>query len=107
MIDIVFCHSELAASIFLEAGARHVVSVPEDEIFVGNGLDQTIAQPNDCIMSFIQSFYARLWKKDVDVCSHFNAAKNDTALKFGTDSVEGIKIQSQHEASITCLSNTY
>jgi hypothetical protein len=27
-IDIVFCHSELAASIFLDAGVRHVISLP-------------------------------------------------------------------------------
>ena len=36
------------------------------------------------------------------MCKDFNSARNETILKYGVESVEGIKLQSQHGEGQPC-----
>jgi hypothetical protein len=59
-LDFVFmatCHSEFAAEIFKNAGAKHVVGINKDEKIM-----------DEAILTFTQTFYAKLWKQGSKIC---------------------------------------
>lgn len=66
-LDFVFmaaCHSEFAAKIFLEAGARHVI-----------GVSQETPISDNAVLTFTQTFYSKLWKERSKICTCFETAK--------------------------------
>jgi hypothetical protein len=49
-VCILACHSEFAAKIFHEAGAKHVI-----------GINEKFEIDDDAVLTFTQSFYTLIW----------------------------------------------
>jgi hypothetical protein len=59
-LDFVFmatCHSEFAAKIFLNAGAKHVI-----------GIKQDMKIDDSAVLTFTQTFYKNVWKQKAMIC---------------------------------------
>ena len=65
-LDFVFmatCHSEFAARIFLDSGAKHVIGIHKDKKI-----------QDAAVLTFTQTFYAKLWKERSKICACFQTA---------------------------------
>ena len=65
-LDFVFmatCHSEFAAKIFLEAGAKHVI-----------GVDKDLKIDDDAVLTFTKTFYKKVWETGSKICLCFDLA---------------------------------
>ena len=70
-LDLVFmseCHSELAAKIFLDSGASHVIGVKN------NISDAAVSK-------FTSTFYKNLWQDSSTICQSFHTALNSMPQK--------------------------
>ena len=85
-LDFVFmaaCHSEFAARIFLDAGARHVI-----------GIHKTKAISDAAILTFTQTFYNKLWKEGSQIYRCFLIAKLAVEINHGPAEAEHFMIYS-------------
>jgi hypothetical protein len=63
-LDFVFmatCHSETAAKIFMNAGARHVIGINKDNSVL-----------DEAVLTFSSTFYNMLWKSRSKICNCFH-----------------------------------
>ena len=73
-VYIATCHSEFVGRIFLEAGAKHVICIDQQEEVM-----------DEAIISFTDTFYDMILRQTVPIPVAFNKAKLVVSITFGED----------------------